>query len=132
MVPKRTLWLALLLGCAKVAKPPGKPELQGPQVAILWPGDGDTVRDTVVVRVYAFDSSGVAVVGLRVDGEEVGVDSTSPYEIPWDTRELYDTEHVLRAWALDRWDNPGESPGVRVLTRNGNPPPPDSGKKSLK
>lgn len=128
MAARKIIPVLILAGaCARVAKPPGKPELVGPQVEITWPQEGDTLRDTVVVRIWAFDSSGVSAVGLRVDGYDIGVDSTEPYEITLVTDTLYDELHTLRAWATDRWDNVGQSPGIKVMTLNGNPPP--EGKK---
>ncbi|MEO0146093.1 MAG: Ig-like domain-containing protein [candidate division WOR-3 bacterium] len=120
------------VACAKVGSPPGKPELAGPVVRIVSPLNGDTVSDTVMVIVDAFDPSGVRRVLLRADGEDVGPDSTSPYQIPWPTAELYDQEHRLVAIAYDRWDNEGRSDTVRVFTLNGNEPPPDTGKRGVK
>jgi len=125
--------LLFLLACAKLGSPPGKPELVGPAVQILYPLAGDTVSDTVGVLVDAVDPSGVNRVLLRVDGEDVGADSTAPYELAWPTNDLYDQGHRLVAIAYDRWDNEGRSDTVRVFTFNGNEPPPDTaGKKGPK
>lgn len=120
------------MACGKVGSPPGKPELVGPAVRILFPLAGDTVSDTVVVLVDALDPSGVSRVLLRADGEDISADSTMPYELAWPTSDLYDQGHWLVAIAYDRWDNEGCSDTVRVFTLNGNEPPPDTGKKGTK
>jgi len=122
----------LLLACAKVGAPPGKPELAGPAVRILWPSPGDTVSDTVKVLIEALDPSGVSRVLLVADGEEIGSDTGAPYQIAWATASLYDEPHWLLALAYDKWDNEGRSDTVRVFTLNGNEPPPDTGKKGTK
>ncbi len=128
-----TLYLVFLtLACAKVGSPPGKPELVGPAVRITYPANGDTLFDTVVVLVDAVDPSGISMVKLIADGEDVRADSTPPYEIPWPTKELYDQGHLLIAIAYDIWDNEGRSDTVRVFTLNGNEPPPDTGRKGTK
>ncbi len=118
--------------CAKVGSPPGKPELVGPTVRIIYPANGDTVSDTLGVLIDAIDPSGISRVVLRADGEDVRADSLPPYEIAWPTRDLYDQEHLLVAIAYDIWDNEGRSDTVRVFTLNGNEPPPDTGRKGIK
>ena len=124
--------LALSLACAKVGSPPGKPELAGPAVRIVFPLAGDTVSDTVEVLVEAVDPSGVSRVILRADGEDIGADSTAPYRVAWPTGSLYDQVHWLVAIAYDRWDNEGRSDTIRIFTLNGNEPPPDTGRKGTK
>ncbi|MEO0247987.1 MAG: Ig-like domain-containing protein [candidate division WOR-3 bacterium] len=125
-------FLLALVACAKVGSPPGKPELVGPAVRIIYPANGDTVSDTVMVLVDAVDPSGISMVKLMADGEDVRADSALPYEIAWPTRELYDQGHWIVAIAYDRWDNEGRSDTVRVFTLNGNEPPPDTGRKGTK
>ena len=125
---RRLLGFALALACAHVAPPPGKPELEGPRLRFLYPQKGDTVSGLVQVAVAAWDTSGVAVVKLFADGEELGADSAEPYTFWWRTDTLYDEPHTLRAEALDRWDNKS-SASIKVFTLNGNEPPEGKSKR---
>ncbi len=119
----RRLGLVLVaLACAHVAPPPGKPELDGPRLRFIYPRNGDTVSGLVQVAVEAWDTSGVALVKLSADGEELGADSSEPFIFWWTTDTLYDQAHTLRAEALDRWDNKS-SASIKIFTRNGNEPP---------
>ena len=128
-----TLVLILALAsCAKVGSPPGKPELEGPMVEIISPGAGDTLSDSALVLANAEDPSGVRLLILFVDGDEVSRDSSEPYQLPWDTRSYYDEEHELRVQALDRWDNKASSRPVKVFTFNNNPRPDTSTRKGTK
>ncbi|MGB9590228.1 MAG: Ig-like domain-containing protein [candidate division WOR-3 bacterium] len=122
----------VVLSCAKVVAPPGKPEIIGPSVKITYPVNGDTVSDTVLVLIDAVDPSGVSRVLLRADGEDVRADSSLPYQVPWPTGDLYDQPHWLIAIAYDIWDNEGRSDTVRVFSLNGKEPPPDTGRKGTK
>ncbi len=124
----RRLTLALVLSCAHMAPPPGKPELEGPRLQFLYPQNGDTVSGLVQVAIEAWDTSGVALVRLSVDGEELGADSVPPYTFWWPTDTLYDEPHTLRAEALDRWDNKSAA-SIKVFTKNGNEPPEEKRKR---
>jgi len=118
----------LLAGCAHVAPPPGKPELDGPRLRFIYPRNGDTLSGLVQVAVEAWDTSGVALVKLSADGEELGSDSAEPFVFWWRTDTLYDQAHTLRAEAFDRWDNES-SASIKVFTRNGNEPPEEKRKR---
>lgn len=119
------LGAALLLGlaaCARRMPPPGKPETRGPEIRVLVPQEGDTVRDTLRVQVEATDSSGVAWVRVFLDQNPVGADSSAPYEFLWPLAQTVDTVHTLRVEAADRWDNTSRQ-RLWVVTRGGLAPP---------
>ncbi len=108
------LFLLFLLACGHKAPPPGKPDLDGPEVKILYPLEGDTIwRDTTVV-VDAIDrGSRVALVEIYLNGVKKATDSLEPYEFPLYIDSLQDTVYSLRAKAKDVWDNWGSSPIIR-------------------
>jgi len=112
------LILLLSISCGRRGYPPGKPELEGPEIKILFPSEGDTLRDTVEVKVEAKDPSGVSFISLFVDQKEVLRDSSPPYEFKWDTSVLPDTIHTIFVKGTDRWDNWGESDKIQVYTEN--------------
>jgi hypothetical protein len=112
------LLLFLLFSCGRRGYPPGKPEVEGPEIKIISPSEGDTLKDTVFVKVEAKDPSGVGFVSLFVDQKEVGRDSSPPYEIRWDTSTFPDTIHIIVVKGQDKWDNWGESEKIKVYTEN--------------
>jgi len=115
------LLITILTGsCGRKAPPPGKPDVDGPVLEIRGISPGDTLSDTVNLSVEAHDKSGISFVSLFVDGSEVLRDSVSPYEFNWNTTELEDTLHEVMAKGIDKWDNWGESPKIKVFTKNGN------------
>lgn len=113
-----SLILFLLLACGRRGYPPGKPEVEGPEIKIISPSEGDILRGTVVVKIDAKDPSGVRFVYLFVDQKEVARDSSPPYEIKWDTSIFPDTLHTILVKGQDKWDNWGESEKIHVYTEN--------------
>jgi hypothetical protein len=114
--------ISLHLGCARKAKPPGKPDLKPPYLQILYPTESDTLSGSVRVEVHVEDQSSLRFVRLLIDGDPVASDSTDPYELHWDTSTLVDTFHTVVVQSTDRWDNTGKSAPVSIFTQNGNEP----------
>ncbi len=109
--------LAVLLfsGCPKDSEPP--------QVFILWPGDGDTVRGTVSVTVRATDNKSVTAVELYVNTQHHSSDSTGDadtFRLVWDTEGLaLDTFHNIFCSGYDPAGNTGYSDEHRVFVASG-------------
>ncbi len=103
--------------------PPGKPELEGPDLKILEPSEGDTVWDTLKVRVEAEDPSGVRWVQVYLDRQSMGRDSAAPFEIVTPLPEIPDTLHRLRVEAIDRWENKSRVQ-ITLFTRHHTPAAP--------
>ena len=101
---------------------------QPPAVSITSPEDGDDVTGQVLVTVAATDDIGVTEVRLLVNGATVGTDTTSPFEVVWDTTIVTDDRYDLVAQALDAAGNVTESEIVRAdvdnaaCTNDTNPP----------
>jgi hypothetical protein len=101
---------------------------QPPSVSITSPEDGDDVSGQVLVIIAATDDIGVTEVRLLVNGATVGTDTTSPFEIIWDTTIITDDRYDLVARALDAAGNVTDSEIVRADVDNaacaGDPNPP--------
>ena len=91
--------------CAHRLPPPGKPEIEGPEIKILNLNELAEVSDTLRLHVEATDSSGVKFVRVGIDGKLLAADSTAPYEFILDVSSLSDTLHTLEVSATDSWDN---------------------------
>lgn len=70
-----------------------------PSVAIMSPGDGDTVPPDFTVVVDASDANGIAEVVIRVDGAEITRPMSEPYEAS--VRGLAPGSHVIEVVATD-------------------------------
>jgi len=87
-----------------------------PSSQITYPLEGQTVRDTVEVRVEASDNKGVSLVELYIDGVYYGSDSNAPYAFSWDTAPYLDGQsHSLFTKVYDLSGNSSQSPIVTVL-----------------
>ena len=78
-----------------------------PEVVITFPSDGCTARGLITIQVQAIDGGGVERVEVFVDGVNVAIDRTAPYQATWDTRPLSVREglHTVKAWAFDLQGN---------------------------
>lgn len=88
-----------------------------PTVSITAPSNGSsfTRRSEVTLTATATDSaSGVAQVAFFVDGKTLGTDTTSPYQLVWNTRKTSFGQHTLTAVATDVAGNAATSAGVTI------------------
>jgi uncharacterized protein (TIGR03118 family) len=90
---------------------------QPPVVAVTAPTG--SVSGTVTVTATAQDSITIAKVEFFVGGVSLGVATTSPYSVQWDTTTLANGSVTLTATATDVDSNVGTSPGVTVTVSNG-------------
>jgi|GEM_PF-318826 len=97
-------------------------DLQSPQVTIVNPTNGATVRGLVTVTAEAQDNVAVSKVEFYIDGTKVGEDTSEPYQYNWDTVGLTnDSTHTIQAKAYDIIGNPGQSDTVAVRVVNNIP-----------
>jgi hypothetical protein len=89
-----------------------------PTTSITSPTNGATVSGTTTVSANASDAVGVTRVELYVDGGLVGSDSTSPYQIAWNTTTASNGSHALQTRAFDAAGNVGSSAFVNVTVSN--------------
>ena len=93
-----------------------------PTVSITSPSDGTTVSGTIDVTANATDAtSGVTQVEFFLDGASIGVDSTSPYSVSWDTTTVTNGNHTLTATAADVAGNAAPSSPVTANVDNAVP-----------
>jgi hypothetical protein len=80
--------------------------------------NGSTVTGNPKVVASASDSqSGVASVAFYVDGSLIGTASSSPWQVPWNTKRVSSGQHVLTAVATDRVGNRQTSAPITVTVR---------------
>jgi hypothetical protein len=90
-----------------------------PTTSITSPANGATVSGTVTVSANASDNVGVSRVELYVDGTLAGTDTSSPYQIAWNTTTTSNGGHSLQTRAYDAAGNVGSSATVSVTVNNG-------------
>ena len=98
------------------APPPG--DTTPPTTSITSPANGATVSGTVTVAASAGDNVGVTRVELYVDGALIGTDTSSPYQIAWNTTTATNGGHGLQTKAYDAAGNVGSSTVVSVTVSN--------------
>jgi len=90
-----------------------------PTVNITSPTEGATVSGTIDVTADASDAtSGVAQVEFFVDDASIGVDTTAPYAVSWNTTTATNGSHTLQAVATDDSEQSTESALVNVTVDN--------------
>jgi hypothetical protein len=89
-----------------------------PTVSITSPASGATVTGNLkIVSTPADAQSGVASVAYYIDGVLLGTTTSSPWQIPWNTKKASSGQHVLTAVATDRAGNRTTSAAVTVTVR---------------
>lgn len=89
-----------------------------PFVNITNPQDGVYVKGTITIQATATSQLGVSRVEFYVDNNKIGEDTSSPYEISWNTSNVSDGSHVLKAKAYDIAGNSRESEVINVIVDN--------------
>ena len=77
------------------------------------------VAGTVTVSVTATDNVGVTQVDFFVDGNPIGSDTESAFEVQWDTTTVANGDHELTASAMDAAGNTATSVPLTVTVQNG-------------
>jgi hypothetical protein len=89
-----------------------------PTVSITSPANGATVTGNIKIVAAAADAqSGVASVAFYVDNKLVGTATSSPWQLPWNTKKVSPGQHVLTAIAKDRAGNSTTSAAVTITVR---------------
>ena len=70
-------------------------------MSITSPADGSTLSGTASVTANASDDNGVTQVEFFVDGNSIGVDTTAPYEVSWDSTTVANGDYIISATATD-------------------------------
>lgn len=89
------------IGSFKLANCNGTPTDNPPTVSVTNPTNGATVSGSVSVTANASDDNGVTKVEFFVDGVSIGVDTSAPYSVAWNTTTYSDGAHSVSATATD-------------------------------
>jgi glucose/arabinose dehydrogenase/PKD repeat protein len=105
---------------ADMSTPVGNPgpDTQPPTVSMTSPSPGSTASHVVTLSATASDDVGVQSVEFFMDGTSLGVDTTAPYSLDWDSTAVSNGSHTLTAVARDASGNQATSAGVPVTTLN--------------
>jgi thermitase len=93
-------------------------DTQAPTAAISAPLASASVSGLVTVNVSASDNVGVVRVDLRVNGQTVASDTTSPFGFSWDSTKTANGMANLTVVAYDAAGNAGSSATVAVNVAN--------------
>ncbi len=105
------LFITLLFNCAKKVPPPGKGEFSAPEIDVLKPSKGDTIRDTLYLSLFASDSSGLNRAEIRRGKELIATIKLKGIAMVKDTSIVMDRTgeglfpDTIQVWVYDRWDN---------------------------
>jgi hypothetical protein len=81
------------------------PDLTPPAVSVTSPANASTVSGNVTLSANATDNIGVASVEFKVDGVSLGIRTTSPYSLSWDSTKVSNGTHNISAVAKDTSGN---------------------------
>lgn len=97
----------------------GTATVDPPTVIITEPGDGDIVIDLVSIQADAASSEGVQYVKFSIDGTEKCTDSFPPYSCQWDSKEVNNGLHTIKA---EVFDNANRTADYSIVVYVDNPP----------
>lgn len=98
---------------------PAPDDLTTPTIALSAPVAGQVVTGVFTVQATASDNVGVAGVQFMLDGANLGAtDTSSPYQVAWDTAGASNGTHILTAKAWDAAGNEKTSASLTVTVAN--------------
>ena len=89
-----------------------------PMITLTAPAEAATISGTVTLTATATDNIGVTKVEFYDNSSLIGNDTSSPYEVSWDSRSVPNDSHLITARAYDAADN-ASSDANTVSVRNG-------------
>ena len=96
-----------------------------PTIAIVSPAAAATVSNSITISANASSSVGLAGVQFKLDGGNLGAESTSPpYSVNWNTTTSTNGPHILTAIAFDLAGNQAAANPITVTTLNSHNQPP--------
>jgi len=99
------------------------PDTVAPTVTLTTPTAGEELSSTVPVTANAADNVGVAQVEFFAGTTSIGVDTTAPYSVNWNTTTVANGDTSLTAVAKDAFGNATTSAAVAVTVNNAAGPP---------
>jgi hypothetical protein len=88
-----------------------------PAVAVTSPAAG-AVAGSVTITAAATDDVGVVSVEFLLDGQSIGMDTSAPYDLTWDTATAANGTHGLSAVARDAAGHASTAVDVSVIVAN--------------
>jgi Bacterial Ig domain/Calcineurin-like phosphoesterase len=98
---------------------PPTTDTTSPTVSLTSPVSGTTVSASTNITATANDNVGVTKVDFYIDGTIAGSDSSSPYQLAWDTTKVTNGSHQIQARAYDAANNTSSSSIATVTVSNG-------------
>jgi hypothetical protein len=89
-----------------------------PTVSLTKPTKDGTVSGQVSLSANASDNIGVTQVEFKVNGNSIGVDTTAPYAVSWNSASVSDGSYNLTAVARDAAGNVTSSTALAVRVDN--------------
>ena len=89
-----------------------------PTGTIVYPANGQTVSDTVVIRVVASDNDSISAVYFFLEGDTVHQTDEIPYTFNWSTLEVEDDSYTISATAIDISNNQINMGPITVFVDN--------------
>ena len=103
----------------RIENPTAPADSAAPVVNLTAPATGTTITGAVDLTASASDASGVSKVEFYVDGTLLGVDTSVPYAVTWDSTQVLDGPHRLMTKAYDTVSNVGTDDDTGVTVSNG-------------
>jgi subtilisin family serine protease len=88
-----------------------------PAVVVTSPAAG-AVAGSVTISAAAADDVGVVSVEFLLDGQSIGIDTSAPFDLTWDTATAANGTHGLSAVARDAAGHAGTAVDVSVIVAN--------------
>ncbi|MDI6851321.1 MAG: Ig-like domain-containing protein [bacterium] len=104
-----------IISCGYKTPPPGKPDVNPPQIKITFPEEGDTIYADTIVNFFINDESAIKKVALLINEKIVSVDSIPPFSLEIKLETIQDSVATVKVRATDFWDNTGESRPVKIF-----------------
>ena len=89
-----------------------------PTGTIVYPANGQTVSDTVAIRVVASDNDSIFAVYFFLEGDTVHQTDEIPYIFNWSTLEAEDDSYTISATAIDISNNQTNMGPITVFVDN--------------
>ncbi|MEO8682456.1 MAG: Ig-like domain-containing protein, partial [Vicinamibacterales bacterium] len=96
----------------------------GPTVSVTSPAGGSSLQGLTTVSANAIDPDGITRLEFYADNGLIGVATSPPYSVVWDTFKWPNGPRTLTARAYDTLENVSTSAGVAITVNNGDGVPP--------
>lgn len=106
------IFIAMIISCQKEEVPA---DVEAPQVSLEISGNMKKLYNEVTLSSTATDNGAVDWVEFYVDNESVAKVTREPYEVQWNTKEVDDGLHTLKAVAYDATGNKAETAREAVV-----------------